>query len=117
MRARRRMEETGVTADMRETGTETPSGHAQGPNGRQTHEPDWVQPADRADHLSVKWPPSKLQLAIAGGIAAVAMVAAAAFVFELTAANLGLIAMVLVCPLMHIFMMRGMGHGGKQGCH
>ncbi len=43
---------------------------------------------------------------------------AAIFVFNVDIGSLGLFAIMLLCPLMHVFMMRGMGHGNQQArCH
>ncbi|MHB1006025.1 MAG: DUF2933 domain-containing protein [Chloroflexota bacterium] len=51
-------------------------------------------------------------------------VLAAVNVFRIDLGNIGYFAIVLLCPLMHIFMMRGMGHDhsshqteAKQSCH
>lgn len=43
---------------------------------------------------------------------------AAIFVFNLPLGTVGLFAIVLLCPLMHLLMMRGMGHGdhGQASC-
>ncbi len=38
----------------------------------------------------------------------------AAWAFGIPLGNLGIFAMVLLCPLMHIFMMRGMGHNNHK---
>lgn len=43
---------------------------------------------------------------------------AAIFLFNVPISTIGLFAVVLLCPLMHLFMMRSMGHGHQQaGCH
>lgn len=43
---------------------------------------------------------------------------AAVFLFNVPLGTVGLFAIMLLCPLMHVFMMRGMGHGNQQaGCH
>ncbi len=45
---------------------------------------------------------------------------AAIFVFNVPIGTVGLFLIMLACPLMHVFMMRGMGHGDQhQGasCH
>ena len=41
-------------------------------------------------------------------------------VLGISLSSLGTVALVLLCPLMHILMMRGMGHKDSQGqisCH
>jgi len=48
-------------------------------------------------------------LPICLGIAAIAVVAV--FVFKIPANNILLYGAVLLCPLMHIFMIKGMNHG------
>lgn len=40
------------------------------------------------------------------------LVLAAIFVFQIPLGTVGLVALVLICPAMHIFMMRGHSHGG-----
>lgn len=45
---------------------------------------------------------------------------AAVFVFNVPIGTVGLFVIMLACPLMHVFMMRGMGHGDHQkgaSCH
>ena len=43
---------------------------------------------------------------------------AAIFVFNIPIGTVGLFVIMLLCPLMHVFIMRGMGHGDQQaGCH
>jgi hypothetical protein len=45
---------------------------------------------------------------------------AAVAVFKVPLGSIGIFTMILLCPLMHILMMRGMGHGhsdGKPSCH
>lgn len=46
-------------------------------------------------------------------------VLAAVFVFNINLGTFGFYALMLLCPLLHIFMMRGMGHNhdsGKGSC-
>ncbi|MBI4321421.1 MAG: DUF2933 domain-containing protein [Chloroflexi bacterium] len=43
---------------------------------------------------------------------------AAIFVFDVPVGTVGLFLVMLACPLLHLFMMRGMGHGDQRaGCH
>ncbi len=45
---------------------------------------------------------------------------AAVFVFNVDIGSVGLFLIMLACPLMHVFMMKGMGHGDHQkgaSCH
>ncbi|MCL5960212.1 MAG: DUF2933 domain-containing protein [Chloroflexi bacterium] len=43
---------------------------------------------------------------------------AAVFVFNVPLGTIGTFAILMLCPLMHLFMMKGMGHGDQQaGCH
>ncbi len=47
-------------------------------------------------------------------------VLAAVLVFNISLGTVGVFAIMLLCPLMHFFMMRGMGHDhadGKASCH
>ncbi|TAK32380.1 MAG: DUF2933 domain-containing protein [Chloroflexota bacterium] len=92
--------------------------HATADDSRQQNESIGAQPRHHNEGISIAWPPSKRHLAIGGGIAALIVLAAAVFVFNVSPGNLALFALVLACPLMHVFMMRGMGHGGQNGnCH
>ncbi len=52
-------------------------------------------------------------LPAAGGLLVAAVLAVT--VFGVSPGNLLVFAMVLACPLMHLFMMRGHGHGGHGG--
>lgn len=43
---------------------------------------------------------------------------AAILVFNIPLGAVGLLVVLLACPLLHLFMMRGMGHGAQNaGCH
>ncbi len=46
------------------------------------------------------------------------IVLAAIYVFNVPLGSVALVGVMLLCPLMHLFMMRGMGHGNHQAsCH
>lgn len=106
-----------MTADVSEPGTDVTVSHTVG-KGRPEHRGnDSALLVTPNDVLSITWPPSKRHLVIVGCVAALLVTVAAVVVFDVSPGNLLIFAMVLVCPLMHIFMMRGMGHGGQQGCH
>ena len=107
-----------MTIDLREPTTGVPPCHYPKDDDQQKRDIVRVQPATHDDSVSIAWRPSKRQLVIGGGMLALAIVVAAAFVFNISPGNLAVFALVLACPLMHVFMMRGMGHGGQHGgCH
>lgn len=56
---------------------------------------------------------------ILGCVAPMALLAAI-FVFNVPLGTVGLFLVMLACPLMHVFMMKGMGHGEQHkgtSCH
>lgn len=107
-----------MAAELRDLTTRVPTCHSSSDNG--LHDPASVrmQTDPRDNGVTISWPPTRRQIVVAGGAIAVAVLASAIFVFNVDLVSLAPFALVLVCPLMHLFMMRGMGHGGHQGgCH
>ena len=106
-----------VTTEIGEPRTDAPLCHTAMDESTGRPKNKLTPAASSNDVISFTWPPSKRLLVIAGCSLAVAAALAAIFVFDVSPGNLAVAAMILVCPLMHIFMMRGKGHGGQQGCH
>lgn len=58
----------------------------------------------------------KLDLSLKTCLIVIAGILLALFVFKIPLSGLLTFGLILLCPLMHLFMMKGMGYG-KENCH
>ena len=71
---------------------------------------------DERHPTMVKLDTRKLTLVVGGILLAAAVTAL--LVFRIDLSSFGFLAVMALCPLMHVFMMRGHNHGGQgASCH
>ena len=60
-----------------------------------------------------KQPADKSRWFLVCGLSVLALLAAV-FIFKISPQNIFFYGIILACPLMHLLMMKGMGHGDKK---